>query len=364
MRNIKDYRKHDIKWRGTDVCRLRLVSFVAERFWSIAFKDRAGLNILTWESVKFVILSDVIIDGRKYCEASFDVLEKDAVLALKIARGAVEVLQNLRYRILDAIVPEVGGGEHDIIGERDGLRSRSSIEIKCRQINKPEVLLPTVRKQLREDALKLWRPEMFSERMVLLIEFGAGSLDSGWREIRCEAYNGLWKSLRKWEGEDVPVSVESNGCSVVGKRKRESSSNRSSARNTTSNTRGSNARGSTASSNNFVLIAGSKHTTLPMYLGRTPVKSEKQLASASASWDQVDLRHGTWATLERYKGQEILDQAHFDGFRSHRWVSTLCSQNDSRGHCLQVRLVARGHSAASSKFLWSVSELQKCPWRS
>ena len=77
------------------------------------------------------------------------------MLALKIARGVVGSLQKLRYRFLDAIVPERGGGEHDIIAERDGLPGRSSIEVKCRQINKPDSLLNTVRMQLREDALKL-----------------------------------------------------------------------------------------------------------------------------------------------------------------------------------------------------------------
>jgi hypothetical protein len=112
------------------------------------------------------------------------------------------------------------------------------------------------------------------------------------------------------------------------------------------------------------LIAGKKFTTLPMYLGRAPVKSEKRLASDTGSSNQVDLRHGTCLTLKNYVGQEILDETEFDRFCSNHWVKTLCAQNDSRGKCLQVKLVAPGRTASSSKFLWSLKELQKCPWGS
>eukprot|EP00973_Karenia_brevis_P030264 4172016-Karenia_brevis.AAC.1 len=143
MRTVTDYRKHDIKWHKTDMCRLRLVSFAAEAFWRIAFKERAGMNVLTWMMVRYVIISGVIIDGRHYSEAQIYLFEMDSVLALKIARGAVESLQKLHYRFLDAIVPQLGGGEHDIIAERDGLPGRSCIEVKCKQINKPDSLLST-----------------------------------------------------------------------------------------------------------------------------------------------------------------------------------------------------------------------------
>ena len=213
--------------------------------------------------------------------------------------------------------------------------------------------------QLREDALKLWLPEKFSERVVLLIEFGSGSLDSGWREIRCEAYNGAWKSLKKWDGVAVEPMSDISGSSAGLKRKREGSRNRRIAETSdTSNARVNNAN----DKKNYILIAGTKFTTLPLYLGREPVKSEKRLASDTGSSNQVELRHGTWLTLKKYLGQEILDETVFDKFRRNHWVETLCAQHDSRGQCLQVKLVAHGRTASSSKFLWNVEELQSCPW--
>ena len=112
-----------------------------------------------------------------------------------------------------------------------------------------------------------------------MIEFGSGSLDAGWKEIRCEAYNGAWKSLRKWDEIAVEPTSDLSGSSAGLKRKREVSCNRRVAEtNNTSNARRSNARmnNTNNNNNNYILIAGGKFTTLPMYLGREPVKSEKR----------------------------------------------------------------------------------------
>ena len=88
MMDYKDPKKHML-WHHTELCRLRFVSFVAEQFWNMAFKQRKGLNSLTADSVQSVLLSKVSINGRKYKDKEFKVDEDDAAIALRIANGEV-----------------------------------------------------------------------------------------------------------------------------------------------------------------------------------------------------------------------------------------------------------------------------------
>ena len=346
MKQIADYRKHAVQWHQEPLTRLRLASFAAERYWKKAFNERTGMNILSCDSVRSVTLSDVRIDGRHYKEATIDLQPKDSTLALNIARAAVKFLESLHFRILDAILPEVGGGEHDLVGERDGLQRRSSIEVKCRQVNDPAKALEGVREDLRAKALQLWRPQKYSERVVLLFEFGKGSLDGGWSQIRCESFEGSWQILSNWKKDSVPIPPES----VSTKRKRDSTPKRQPIANVTQ-----------GEQHRYVLIAGDRYTTLPCYLGRTPMKSEKKIAADSAASAQVEYRHGDWQTLTQFRGKEILDTNDFASFRQSKWITTQCPQLDSRGQRLQVRLVVTGRST-SPKFLWSYPQLEKCPW--
>ena len=53
-----------VLWHSTVLYRLRFISFVAESFWSLAFKERRGLNQLDASSVSSVVLSDVEVGGK------------------------------------------------------------------------------------------------------------------------------------------------------------------------------------------------------------------------------------------------------------------------------------------------------------
>ena len=60
-------------------------------------------------------LSDLKMNGRKcHQERELIVPPDDAALALKIANSVALLLEGLGYRILDAVVPAPGGGEHDL----------------------------------------------------------------------------------------------------------------------------------------------------------------------------------------------------------------------------------------------------------
>ena len=264
-----------ILWHRTALTRLRFVSYTAEQFWKLAFKQRKGLNALSAESVKSAFLDDVTVDGReRRGEVEFAVSREDATLALKIARGVVTALEDLGYRVLNAVVSgtktDGAPGEHDLLAERRGLPSMSSVEVKCKTIKKPASLLEKARDQMRKDAAKLFDPLRFSERVVVLVEFAGISLDDGWRIIRIERLNfGGWASLRGWPGASAvavasgvasPVAVAGGG--VKRKRARTPASESSSA--------------SLASGSKYVCLDGRKYATLPWHLGRPAVKSELQ----------------------------------------------------------------------------------------
>ena len=177
--------KHRIKWHDTSLHRLRLVSFVAEQFWKLAFKERRDLNALAGDSIKTVWLNDVHVDGvKKRGEVEVEVPIEYAMLAYKIAMEAVMVLEQFFYRVLDVVVRETSSGEHDLLVERRGLSGPSSVEVKCKTITSPKTQLENFRQQMRKDAIKLWRPSKFSERLVLVFEFADGAKDVSWRIVR------------------------------------------------------------------------------------------------------------------------------------------------------------------------------------
>ena len=335
--------EHKIKWHGTLVHRLRLVSFVAEQFWKVAFKERRGLNSLAWDSVKTVWLNDVQVDGvRKRGEVEVEVPEEWARLALEVARAAVVLLEQLFYRILDVVV-RGPTGEHDLIAEGRGLSGLSSVEVKCRTIKSPQTQLVNFRDQLRRDALKLWDPDRLSERIVVMFEFADGSKDESWRILRCEAYNGsVWKSLLGWGGAQR-ASLDAAGTgpkrgadapAIAPKRRKTASS-------ATAN----------SSTEKWVLLAGAKYSTLPWYLGREAVKSQVQAACRSCADGRVALRGGDWKTLAPHWGQEVLGEAAIARFQDHCWVDTLCSQPRRGRGRLQVRLMRGGAQPSSNKYM-------------
>ena len=362
-----------ILWHGTALARkdrLRFVSFVAEEFWKLAFKRRKGLNALSAHSVESVFLSGITVDGRKRMqEVEFKVSEADAKLALAIARAAVIALEDLGYRVVDAVVPDTKKngehGEHDLLVERRGLSCLSSVEVKCKTIKDPSKLLAKVREQLRAEASQLFHEKRFSERVVVMFEYVGGPLEDGWKMLRIERLDatGGWRSLRGWggptagaaaSGADVLFNTVSSGAAVRSsvKRKRPSTPDRSST---------DRPERSTTNDGKFVIIAGQKYTTLSWYIGKTPVKSQKALAANCAADGQVQLRHGDYKTVQRHLGKEILPSSARSAFRDHRWVSTVCSRAERFSEqVLQVRLLPANGQPTSKVFLWSLAQLEKC----
>ena len=110
----------------------------------------------------------------------------------------------------------------------------------------------------------------------------------------------------------------------------------------------------------WVLVAGMKYSTLPRYIGRSPVKSQLQAAVRLCSSDQIALRGGDWQTLDCYWGKEVIDDAVRKRFREHQWVDTLCKQPRRERGCLQARLVKEGAEPSSNKYLWCLAELENC----
>ena len=90
------------------------------------------------------------------------------------------------------------------------------------------------------------------------------------------------------------------------------------------------------------------------------MKSQKQAAMRLCSSGRVALREGDWQALDCYWGKEIIGDAVRKRFREHQWVDTLCQQPRRERGCLQARLVKEGAEPSSSKYLWSLAELEGC----
>ena len=351
-----------ILWHGTALSRLRFVSYTAEEFWKLAFNKRKGLNALGPDSVKAVSLREVTVDGvEKRGEVEFTVRREDADVALKIARAAVITLEDLGYRVLAAVVSDTTTdgkkGEHDLLAERRGLSSMSSVEVKCKTIRKPASLLETARGQMRKDAAKLFYPARFAERVVVLVEFAGASLEEGWRMIRVERLDAVgWKSLRGWPGASAVAASSFAVASSGVKRKRESiPASRSSSSSS------SRVRSRVASDTKWILLDGRKYVTLPWYLGREAVKSQKQMANKRAFSARVEMRNGDWNTLANHWGKELLDAGALPRFRQHHWVQANCGV--SRSGSLEVRLLSGQQQPDTKKFLWKLEELERCKIR-
>ena len=352
-----------ILWHGTALGkteRLRFVSYLSEAFWKLAFKKRKGLNALSAHGVKSVLLEYITVDGRKRTgEVEFKVSEADAILALSIARAAVTALEDLGYRIVDAIVPDTkkdgGHGEHDLLAERRGQTGLSSVECKCKTIKNPDRLLEKARGQMRTEALQLFHGQRFCERVVVMFEYDGRPLENGWKMLRIERLgaSGEWKNLRGWGGPPavaVPSNREVARSSV--KRKRPS---------TPDGTSTERRQGDVASDCKWVSIAGAKYTTLPWYLGKTPLKSQKAIAANCAADGRVQLRRGDWKTVQGHVGKEILPNSARTVFRDNHWANTVCTRAERfSDEVLQVRRVPASGQATSNVFLWSLAQLEKC----
>ena len=201
MEEPLDYtdKSRKLLWHGSKFSRLRVVSFTAEAFWKLAFKERRGLNGIRPGDVSKLLLSQVSIDGDEAREREVKIPLADALAAHGIAVAVVERLESQGYRILDAVLPALVGGvykEHDLIVERKGLPMRSSVEVKCRTIRKPEA---------------------FSERLAVFLEFPGECLEDGWRYMYIDKYDasGQWLRIGEFSGQARPAS---SGASVACKR--------------------------------------------------------------------------------------------------------------------------------------------------
>ena len=113
----------------------------------------------------------------------------------------------------------------------------------------------------------------------------------------------------------------------------------------------------------FVLIDGKKYATLPWFLGRTPIKSEKQRANVNKLeiMEMVELRGGDHNTLHpQYRNTELVAKGATEQFRGHKWSRTVCQQARPERGSLQVRLLRAGEVPGSKCFLWSVAALEQC----
>ena len=344
-------------WHSTPLSRLRFISFVAEVFWSLAFKKRKGLNQLGGSSVPSVVLSNVKVNGHTYVRRKCTVAQVDSDIAYTIAVEVVRKLeQKCSCRVLDAIVPVFSKGkrlgEHDLIVERPGQSKPSSVEVKCRTILKPKVLLPTCRKQIRRDSLKLYFPAQFAERIVVLMEFGTHRLEDGWKTVRIERLDPSgWKPLVAWPGcEEAPITTNagaaisrtaSSSCHATGgvKRRRTSAA-------------------AERSSDRFVFVGGERYTSLPKYLGRDPVKSEKNLALACCADDRIELRRGDWQSLSGHWGKELLEKGCEAKFLSCAWVDSCVMNPRPEKPSLQLKLLKPNQQPGSHKYLWRWSHLE------
>ena len=106
-----------------------------------------------------------------------------------------------------------------------------------------------------------------------------------------------------------------------------------------------------------VFFDGVSYTTLPWFLGKVPVKSEKKKADACAFTNLVQLKNGNHTTLSRYIGQELLGSSSWPSFRQHKWVSTTCAPTREDRGPMQCRLISEGCFTSSSNFLYKVSDL-------
>ena len=126
------------------------------------------------------------------------------------------------------------------------------------------------------------------------------ALDAGWKMIRCEAYDGLrWKNLHGWGGPPATKISPPPGVGRGVKRKR-GGSNKIVDNSSSS---GSDARS--------VVVDGEQYTTLPDFLSKTPMKSQKQVADKCAGEGKVEIRGGNSTSLVAFSINFISSRSFF-----------------------------------------------------
>ena len=160
-----DYRKKKMfsaeGWRVEQLC---VVGAAAELFWERAFGERKGMNSLVWSDVQSVELRQLTLGKEVLKKVRVGLSREDSVLALRAARAVVNLVEQSRYRVVDAIVEQRDAkgkrvGEHDLLGEErqptaSSARGLASWEVKFRRIETAK-LLADVRRELQEEAWAL-----------------------------------------------------------------------------------------------------------------------------------------------------------------------------------------------------------------
>lgn len=224
-----DFRDVKLFVDGERVKQLFVVSLAAERYWWLAFHQRRGLNALKWSDVQSVEVRSVLrVDGsgktarkRKFARVQVALTRDDSDLALRAAKAVCKLVEGKGYRILDAIVPQravgdLDGGEHDLKCEQPVKDGLSSFEIKFRRVTTAK-LLPKVRRQIQQQAWKLWpaaqasAKENWCERVVVLLRWCSDDPNAvgDWTDTYAEAVSAgaednspeNWKPLWGWPAQ-------------------------------------------------------------------------------------------------------------------------------------------------------------------
>ena len=224
-----DFRKAKLFVDGARVTQLLVVSLAAERFWWLAFHERRGMNVLDWSAVQSVEVRSVLcVTGfgktarrSKLARVQIALTKEDSCLAYRAAKAVCKLVEAKGYRILDAIVPQkavggLDGGEHDLKTEHPNKAGPSSFEIKFRRVVTAK-LLPTVRRQIQQQAWKLWPAAQANaktdwvERVVVLLRWrsvdpnAVGDWTDTYAEVVSAGANDScpknWKPLWGWPAQ-------------------------------------------------------------------------------------------------------------------------------------------------------------------
>jgi hypothetical protein len=180
-----------------------------------------------------VTFENVVLDGRKKASVDVQLLHEDAALAIKVAKEIRRHLHLNQFGVLKAVDKAFDAtgreiGAHDLVCDRPtehaGPQGLYSVEVKLRQLYS-EAGRKKVRQKLREESLPLFetalqnsRSGSWAGRVVLLVEFGRGSLQS-WNAVRADLYlGGTWKTLFGWPGSQATLARPAVATSAPGRR--------------------------------------------------------------------------------------------------------------------------------------------------
>ena len=228
FKTMLNFRDEQLYINGERVNQLCVVGVAAERFWELAFCDGRGLGSLVWTDVTSVKLWDVTkkMSGgrlRRVGSAEVRLEPADSQMALGVAKAACERLEEMDYRILNAVLEQedVDGncvGAHDLVCERRqtlGKAGKTSVEVKLRRITTENLMLK-MRRQVQVQAWRLWpaaradKSTAWAERLCLVVRWGPSDpFDLGdWQGMYAEvipaeaATNAPehWRPLCGWRG--------------------------------------------------------------------------------------------------------------------------------------------------------------------